>query len=147
MFCGWIQVGIDIYILHRKYQVKSHLSLWFPYLTKITSFICTKRNNLLDLKFWQSCNCCKEVLETVKLSYANKTKNLSLGRQLTLVTFGELLIMFSTKVNLQYVLCLKSRRGFLLHLIKQNCLLKRFLRTRILMPEVSFCLFSLLDSI
>ena len=28
-FCEWIQVGIDVYIPHRKYQVKSHSSLWF----------------------------------------------------------------------------------------------------------------------
>ena len=25
-FCGWVQVGIDVYILHRKYQVKPHSS-------------------------------------------------------------------------------------------------------------------------
>ena len=29
-FCEWIQVGIDVYILHRKYQVKHHSSPWFP---------------------------------------------------------------------------------------------------------------------
>ena len=23
-FCEWVQVGIDVYITHRKYQVKSH---------------------------------------------------------------------------------------------------------------------------
>ena len=28
-FCEWIQVGIDVYIPNRKYQVKPHLSLWF----------------------------------------------------------------------------------------------------------------------
>ena len=27
-FCEWVQVGIDVYILHRKYQVKSHSSPW-----------------------------------------------------------------------------------------------------------------------
>ena len=27
--CEWIQVGIDVYILHRKYQVKPNSSLWF----------------------------------------------------------------------------------------------------------------------
>ena len=25
-FCGWVQVGIDVYIPHRKYQVKPHSS-------------------------------------------------------------------------------------------------------------------------
>ena len=28
-FCEWGQVGIDLYIPHRKYQVTSHSSAWF----------------------------------------------------------------------------------------------------------------------
>ena len=28
-FCEWVQVGIDVYIPHRRYQVKSHSSPWF----------------------------------------------------------------------------------------------------------------------
>ena len=28
-FCDWIQVGIDVYIPHRKYQVNFHSSSWF----------------------------------------------------------------------------------------------------------------------
>ena len=28
-FGEWVQVGIDVYIPHGKYQVKSHSSLWF----------------------------------------------------------------------------------------------------------------------
>ena len=28
-FCEWVQVGIDVYIPHRKYQVKPHSSAWF----------------------------------------------------------------------------------------------------------------------
>ena len=28
-FCEWVQVGIDAYVPHRKYQVKPHLSPWF----------------------------------------------------------------------------------------------------------------------
>ena len=28
-FCEWVQVGIDVYIPHRKYQVKPHSSPWF----------------------------------------------------------------------------------------------------------------------
>ena len=27
--CEWVQVGIDVYISHRKYQVKPHTSPWF----------------------------------------------------------------------------------------------------------------------
>ena len=28
-FCKWFQVGIDVHIPHRKYQVKPHSSTWF----------------------------------------------------------------------------------------------------------------------
>ena len=28
-FCEWVQVGIDLYIAHRKYQVKPHSFPWF----------------------------------------------------------------------------------------------------------------------
>ena len=28
-FCEWVQVGMDIYLPHRKYQVKPHSSPWF----------------------------------------------------------------------------------------------------------------------
>ena len=48
---------------------------------------------------------------------------------LALVTFGELPILFSTKVNLLYLLFSTGQRCCLLHMIKQNCLLKTFLRT------------------
>ena len=56
---------------------------------------------------------------------------------MTLVTSGELLIVFSTKVNLLYFLYSTTRRCCLLHLIKQNRLLKIFLRTVILMTRIS----------
>ena len=53
-----------------------------------------------------------------------RQKSSSLPRNLALVTFGELIIVFSTKVNLLYLLYSKIRRCFHLHLIKQNCLLE-----------------------
>ena len=31
-FCEWIQVGIDVYVPCRKYQVKPHSSPWFSVL-------------------------------------------------------------------------------------------------------------------
>ena len=67
-----------------------------------------------------------------------KEKSPSLPRNLVLETFGKLLIVFSTKVNLLYLLYSMSQRCCLLHLIKQNCLLKTFLRTLIQMACVSF---------
>ena len=58
-----------------------------------------------------------------------KQKSLLLPRNLALVTFGEFPVLFSTKVNLLYLLYSTARRSCLLHVIKQNCLLKTFLRT------------------
>ena len=53
-FCEWVQVGIDVYIPHQKYQVKPHSSPWFSAacaaaINEITFFVC-KRINLLNLK-------------------------------------------------------------------------------------------------
>ena len=65
-----------------------------------------------------------------------KQKSPSLPRSLALGTFGELLTVFSTKVNLLYLLYLMDLRCCLLHLIMQNYLLKTFPRTQILMTLV-----------
>ena len=74
-----------------------------------------------------------------------KQKSPVLLRNLTLGTLGKLLIVFSTKVNLLYLLYSTAQRCYLLHLIKQNCLLKTIIRTLILMTWVSLYLFSLLE--
>ena len=60
---------------------------------------------------------CKRVLEAAKLPYANKTKESITYRKLARGTFGKLLIVFSTKVNLVNLLYLTARRCCLLHLI------------------------------
>ena len=76
-FC--VQVGIDVYIPHRKYQVKPHSSPWFSAACAVAIvhrnhfFVCSKRKNLI-LKFRPASNCWKKVLEAAKLAYANKTK-------------------------------------------------------------------------
>ena len=134
-FCEWIQVGIDVYIPHRKYQVKSHSSPWF---SAACAAAIVHRNHFFRLyqrekssdskvKFRQASNHCERVLEAAKLAYANKQKSPLLPRNLALVTSGGLLIVFSTKVNLLYLLYSTGQRCCLLHLIKQNCLLKIFL--------------------
>ena len=51
------------------------------------------------------------------------------------------------KVNLLYLIYLTTLRCCIWHLIKQNCLLKTFVRTLILMTQVSLYLFSLLEVI
>ena len=70
-----------------------------------------------------------------------KQKSPLLPRNLALMTSGGLLIVFSTKVNLLYLLYSMGRRCCLLHLIKQNCWLKIFLWTLILMTGVSLPVF------
>ena len=55
--------------------------------------------------------------------------------------------MFSTNVNLLYLLYSRDKRYCLLHLRKQNCLLKTSVRTLILMTQVSLYPFFLLELI
>ena len=70
------------------------------------------------VKFRHASNCCKRVLEAVKLAYATETKqSITSHKLLALETFGELLIMFSAKVNLLYLLDSLDWRCCLLHLI------------------------------
>ena len=56
-FCEWLKVGTDVYIHHRKYQVKPHSSPWFSPACAAAIvyrnhffFVCTNRINLLNLK-------------------------------------------------------------------------------------------------
>ena len=81
-FCEWVQVGIDVYIPHRKYQVKPHSSPWFSAtcagaIVHRNYFFCLYQQNKSSeskLKFRQVGNRCKRVLEAARLVYANKTK-------------------------------------------------------------------------
>ena len=81
-FCEWVEVGIDIYIPRRKYQVKSLSSPWF---SVVCAAAIVHRNHFFGLyqkdkssdskvKFRQASNRCKRVLEVAKLALANKTK-------------------------------------------------------------------------
>ena len=68
------------------------------------------------MKTGKRTNGCKRVLEAAKLSYATRTKETpSIPRNLALGTFDELLIVFSTKVNLLYLLYSMAWRCSLLH--------------------------------
>ena len=55
-FCECVQVGIDVYIPHRRYQVKPHSSPWFSaacaaaLVHRNHFFVYTNRINLLNLK-------------------------------------------------------------------------------------------------
>ena len=81
-FCVWIQVGIDVYIPHRRYKVKPYSS---PWLSAACAAAIVHRNHFFRLyqkdkssdskvKFRQASNRCKRALEAAKPAYANKTK-------------------------------------------------------------------------
>ena len=81
-FCESVQVGIDAYIPHRKYQVKPHSSPWF---SAACAAVIVHRNHFFRLyqrakssdskvKFRQASNSCKRILQAAKLTYANKAK-------------------------------------------------------------------------
>ena len=81
-FSQWVQIGIDVYMPHREYQVKPHSSPWF---SAACAAAIVHRNHFFRLyqrekssdskeKFRQASNRCKRVLEAAKLAYANKTK-------------------------------------------------------------------------
>ena len=80
-FCEWVQVGIDVYIPHHRYQVKPHSSPWFSAAFAVAivhrnHFFCLYQQNKSSeskVKFRQASNHCKRVLETAKLAYATKT--------------------------------------------------------------------------
>ena len=125
------------------------LLVLLPHFIEITFFVCINRINLLNLK-WSSDRLItveKEFLKLPNLHMLLKQKSPSLPRNLTLGTFGELLIVCSTKVNLLYLLYSTARRSCLLHLIMQICSLNAFLKTLILMTRLSLYLFSLLELI
>ena len=89
-FCEWIQVGTDVYIPHRKYQVKSHSSPWFSaacaaaIVHRNHFFRLNQREKSSDskVKFREASNRCKRVLEAAKLAYANKTKEFITSQKL-----------------------------------------------------------------
>ena len=78
----WIHVGIDVYIPYRTYQIHPHSSPCFSascaaaIVHRNHSFHLYERDKSSDIKikFRQTSNCCKRVLEAAKLAYANKTK-------------------------------------------------------------------------
>ena len=80
-FCEWVEVGINVYIPRRKYQVKPHS---FPWFSTVCAAAIVHRNHFfrlykkdkssdLKVKFSQA-NHCKRVLEAAKRAYGNKTK-------------------------------------------------------------------------
>ena len=74
-FCEWVQVRIDLYIPHRKYEVKHHSSPWF---SAASAAAIVRRNHFFRLcqkdksseskvKFRQASNRCRRVLEAAEV--------------------------------------------------------------------------------
>ena len=81
-FSEWLQVGVDVYIPNRKYQVKPHSSPWF---TPACAATIAHRNHFFRLYqcdgsiasrvlYRQASNHCKRVIESAKACYTEKTK-------------------------------------------------------------------------
>ena len=97
-FCEWIQAGIDVYIPHRKYQVKPHSFSWF---SAACAAAIVHRNHFFRLyqqnksseskvKFRQATNRCKRFLEAAKRAYATNTKESITSQKLGSLDFWQI---------------------------------------------------------
>ena len=81
--CEWFQVGIDVYILHGKYQLKPHSSPWFSaacaaaiiYRNHFFHLYQQNKSSESKVKFRQASNCCKRILEAAKFAYSIKIED------------------------------------------------------------------------
>ena len=104
-FCEWVQVGIDVYIPHCKYQVKPHSSPWFSatfaaaVVHRNHSFHLYQQNKSSESKgkFRQASDCCKRVFEAVKLALANKIKKYSTSQKLGFQDFWQIVNIVLSK--------------------------------------------------
>ena len=92
-YCEWIQVGIDVYIPHRKYQIRSYSSPWFSAacaaaIVHRKHFFRLYQREKSDskVKFRQASNRCKRVLEANSVLNKGKSAILSLFNRLELLS-------------------------------------------------------------
>ena len=153
-FCEWFQVGIDVYIPHRKYQVKPHSSPWF---SAACAAAIVHRNHFFRLyqkdkssdskvKFREASNRCKRVLEDAKLAYVNKTKQSITSQKLGSRDFWRIANSVLNKGKSTIPLLFNGPEMLSFASDKAK-LLKTFLRTLTLMSQISLYLFSLLELI
>ena len=89
-FFEWVQVGICVYITHRNYQVKPHSSPWFSatcaaaivHRNHFFRFYQSEKSSDFMVRFRQTSNCCKRVLDAAKLAYGSKTKQPIISQKL-----------------------------------------------------------------
>lgn len=82
-FSEWMRIGMDVYVPHRKFQVRPHSSPWF---TPACAAAIAHRNHYFNLYqrnksdayktlFRQASNRCKRVIEQAKLLYTERTRD------------------------------------------------------------------------
>ena len=149
-FCEWVQVGIDVYIPHRRYQAKRHSSPWFSAscaaaIVHRNRFRLYQKDKSSDskVKFKQASNRCKRVLQTAKL---DKTKESNTSQKLGSRDFWRIASSVLNKGK-SAIPPVFNGPGVLSSASDKAKLLKTFLRTLILMTQVSLYLFFLLELI
>ena len=109
---------------------------------KIFSFVCANRiNPCQSLISYILLIIGEGLLNLPNLLLMIKQTSLSISRYLALMTFGELLIVFLTKINLLLLLYFMFIRWFCLNLIKEKRLLESFLQTSVLITQLAILLF------
>ena len=143
-FCKGVQVGTEP-------QVKPHSSLWF---SATCAAAIVHRHHFFHLyqqdkssdskvKFRQA----RGFLKLPNLHIHIKQKSPLIPTNLALGTFDELLMLIVFSTNLLYLLYSLARKCCLLHLIKQNCLLRNFSKNSNLDDSGISFLFSLRELI
>ena len=106
-----VQVGIEVYIPHRKYQVKPHLSPWdlaacdaaIFHRNLFFQFHQQNKPSESKVKFREANNRCKRVLEVAKFANATKTKEIvtsqKLGSRVKQWTFWQIANSVRSKGN------------------------------------------------
>ena len=148
-FCEWVQVGVYGYIPHRKYQVKPHSSRWFlavcatAIVHRSHFFRLYQKHKSSDskVKFRQASNRCKKVLEAAKIAYANKRIEPIASQKLGFCDFWQIASSILNKDKSTIPPLFNGPEVLPSAFDKAKLLLKTFLRTQILMTQVSLYLF------
>ena len=153
-FCEWVQVGIDVYISHRRYKVKPHSSPWFStacaaaivHRNHFFHFYQQNKSTESKVKLREASNHCKKVLEAAKLAYANKTKESITSQRLGSQDFWRIANSVLNKGK-SAIPPLFNSQEVLSSASDKTKLLKTFLKTLTLMTQVFLYLFSFLELI
>ena len=150
--CEWVHVGTDVYIVHRKH-VKPHSSPWFsaacaaviPYRNHFFRLYQQNKSSESNVKFRQASNRCKRFLEAAKLAYDNKTKESITCLKLDSRDFWQITNRVLNKSESAISPLLNDPEALSSTSDQAKLFAKTFLRTLILMTQVSLYLLSLLE--